>query len=162
MIVIIGGVSGTGKSTIGGLLAKALDIPFYDGDDFHPESNIEKMKSGAPLDDADRQPWLDILAVNLAIWANQDGAVLACSALKEKYRKILSSKCNESFIWVTLIGPEKLLLERLNARTGHFMKPALLRSQLGTQELPDYGWVISVQPDPEDIVDSLLERLPKV
>ena len=92
MIIIVGGVSGTGKSTIGSHLAAALNIPFYDGDDFHPEANIEKMRSGLALNDSDRGPWLETLADKLSFWADQHSAVLACSALKESYRKTLASK----------------------------------------------------------------------
>ena len=83
MLLVVGGVSGVGKSTVGALLAEALGLPFYDADNFHPPANIEKMASGQPLDDGDRGPWLESLASNLATWEEQGGAVLACSALKE-------------------------------------------------------------------------------
>ena len=88
-VYIIFGVSGSGKTTIGQLLAKKLNIPFYDADDYHPVSNIEKMASGKPLNDNDREPWLGLIAMEIKKWKTQEGAVLACSALKEKYREIL-------------------------------------------------------------------------
>ncbi|MEP2651151.1 MAG: gluconokinase, partial [Paraglaciecola sp.] len=100
MILIVCGVSGTGKSTIGSQLAKKLELPFYDGDDFHPESNVQKMQSGTPLNDKDRQPWLASLAKHIASWEIDGGAVLACSALKESYRKILASSANTQVNWI--------------------------------------------------------------
>lgn len=159
MIVIVCGVSGTGKSTIGKLLARAMELPFFDGDDFHPQSNVKKMKSGVALDDEDRQPWLESLAINLALWESQGGAVLACSALKASYRKTLASKCSENIVWITLHGSPELLNDRLKSRTGHFFNPRLLSSQLSALELPEEGWVIDVQPSPIEIVETILEKL---
>ncbi|MDO6489564.1 gluconokinase, GntK/IdnK-type [Colwellia sp. 6_MG-2023] len=159
MIFIVCGVSGTGKSTIGKLLADKLKLPFFDGDDFHPQSNVKKMKDGIALNDNDRQPWLELLATELALWGANRGAVLACSALKESYRKILSSKYKEEIYWVILHGSRELLIDRLDSRTGHFFNSALLNSQLATLELPDYGWKIDIQPSPDEIINTISERL---
>jgi 6-phosphogluconate dehydrogenase/gluconokinase len=159
MLVVIGGVSGTGKTTVGKLLAERLAIPFFDADDFHSPLNVEKMARGIPLDDDDRQPWLETLSGNLADWEAAEGAVLACSTLKESYRVTLRSRCSKPPQWVFLTGSEKLLAERLAARRGHYFDPALLGSQLDTLEIPDYGWQIDVDATPEQIVNNILERL---
>ena len=159
MIIIVCGVSGCGKSTIGKRLAETLDLSFFDGDDFHPAANIEKMKSGQPLDDDDRQPWLEALASHLPQWDAQGGAVLACSALKEIYREQLASKWGGKIQWVFLTGSEALLRERINGRAGHFFDPALLHSQLDALELPEYGHQIDIAPPPEAIVRLIIERL---
>ena len=159
MIIIVGGVSGTGKSTIGKLLADKLQLPFFDGDDFHPQSNVEKMKSGNPLNDEDRKPWLELLAKELAFHESNQGAVLACSALKESYREILASQCKTDINWVLLNGSAEILTERLEARQGHFMGSKLLQSQLDTLELPNYGLIVDVQDSIENIVTDVSKKL---
>ena len=159
MIRIVCGVSGAGKTTIGKLLSEALEMPFFDADDFHPASNIEKMSKGVPLDDADRQPWLETLASKLPEWEESGGAVLACSALKESYRATLGSQCSGAVHWVILSASEELLAERLAARKAHYFDPALLRSQLDALELPDYGWLIDVTSSPQEVVEEILMRL---
>ncbi|WP_166422293.1 gluconokinase [Paraglaciecola sp. 20A4] len=159
MIVIVCGVSGTGKSTIGKLLAEKLALPFYDADDFHPQSNVQKMTSGVPLNDEDRQPWLETLATELALWESQGGAILACSALKEAYRTTLASKCANDIEWIILNGSKALLTERLASRKGHFFEPRLLESQLSTLELRDDDWVVNIKPPPEEIVGAIVKRL---
>lgn len=155
MIIIVCGVSGTGKSTIGKLLADTLQLPFYDGDDFHPKSNVQKMQNGIALNDQDRAPWLNQLSTELAQWESEKGAVLACSALKESYREMLSTKCKAPITWIVLNGSKALLTERLDAREGHFFDSHMLTSQLNTLELPDYGLVINVALTPEEIVDTI-------
>lgn len=159
MILIVCGVSGTGKSTIGSQLAKKLELPFYDGDDFHPESNVQKMQSGHPLNDQDRQPWLESLAEHIASWEINGGAVLGCSALKETYRSILASLANSKIIWIMLNGTRELLIERLDSRSGHFFDSSLLDSQLNTLELPYYGWLVDIKDTPDEIVDTISTRL---
>ena len=159
MILIVSGVSGSGKTTIGMLLSEALGIPFVDADDFHPESNMEKMKRGVPLSDKDRQPWLKTLAENLVLWEQEGGAVLACSALKESYRAALISGCGESPQWVFLHASKAVLADRLASRKGHFFDPNLLTSQLEALEIPDYGLRIEGDNSPRKIVEEILERL---
>ena len=159
MLLVVCGVSGVGKTTIGRLLSEALKLPFYDADDFHPESNVEKMSNGIPLDDGDRRPWLDTLASHLSEWEKEGGAVLACSALKERYREILGSQCGERIRWIVLHANETVLADRMASRTGHLFDRQLLGSQLDTLEIPDYGWLIDVQPSPQEIVNELLMRL---
>lgn len=159
MIVIVCGVSGTGKSTVGQLLAEEMKLSFFDADDFHPELNVQKMKSGVALNDKDRQPWLESLSSELSLWENHGGAVLACSALKESYREILALQCKNDIRWVFLYGSTALLTERLNSRKGHYFDTRLLDSQLEALELPDYGWVIDVQSSPNEIVSDILQKL---
>lgn len=157
MIIVLYGVTGCGKTTIGALLADQLDVPFYDGDHFHPKANKEKMNAGIPLTDEDRIPWLDNIARNMISWEKQGGAVLACSALNEKYRKIL--KVVPQIHWVLLQGSKSLIKSRLASRIGHFMNPALLDSQMNTLDIPDYGWKISVEMTPEKVVEEITKKL---
>ena len=159
MMLIVCGVSGTGKSTVGKLLANELKHPFFDADDFHTESNVQKMKRGIALNDNDRQPWLESLSSKLALWEGSSGAVLACSALKESYRQILAAQCKQNIIWVILHGSTELLTERLNSRQGHYFDARLLDSQLDTLELPDYGWIIDIGQTPDEIISDVLQRL---
>lgn len=159
MVLVVCGVSGVGKTTIGRLLAEALEIPFFDADDFHPATNVDKMSAGIPLDDRDRRPWLDTLASNLSAWQKDGGAVLACSALKERYRTTLGSRCGERIRWIVLHATEAVLADRMASRKGHFFGSQLLRSQLDALEVPDYGWLIDVQPSPQEIVNEILSRL---
>ena len=127
-VYIIMGVSGIGKTHIGQQLAVALRLPFFDGDDFHPAANVQKMKSGIPLNDDDRQPWLASLNRHIKTWVANGGAVLACSALKDRYRQTLAHGTTVCFIY--LHATKAQILERLNHRKGHFMPPSLLDSQL--------------------------------
>ncbi|MEM7655312.1 MAG: gluconokinase [Bacteroidota bacterium] len=135
MIYYVMGVSGSGKSTLGQRLSAALQIPFFDGDDFHPEANVAKMSAGIPLNDADRQPWLERLASLAQAHELQAGAVIASSALKVSYRKILASRLTQAPHWIFLTGDSQLILDRMQARN-HFMPPELLQSQLATLEAP--------------------------
>lgn len=153
-IIIIMGVSGTGKSTIGKLLSNKMDIPFFDGDDYHPDANREKMASGRPLNDEDRRGWL--AAINSLAQQEQElkGAIIACSALKEKYRNQIESGVAQIH-FIHLEGSFELILARLKARKGHFMPPELLRSQFDALEAPKEAINISIELKPEEIVSQI-------
>ena len=155
MVVIVMGVSGCGKSTVGEQLAPRFGLPYYDADDFHPAANIEKMSHGTPLTDDDRRGWLATLAADLGQWAKTGGAVLACSALKEAYRTTLQSGVAEPIHWVWLDGPRALLLERMGGRKGHYMHPDMLDSQLTTLEQPAYALRLSIEATPAELVDEV-------
>ncbi len=155
-VYIVMGVSGCGKSTIGKMLSKLLRVPFYDADDFHPQVNVDKMASGTPLQDEDRWPWLDSLALEIQQWSNDKGAVLACSALKESYRERLFSesafaKAKQHFIYLN--ADFETISSRLASRKNHFFDPALLQSQFDTLEVPSYGIHIDVTLEKEVIIN---------
>ena len=159
MIFLIMGVSGSGKTTIGTLLAKRLNLPFYDADDFHPEANIVKMRGGVALVDEDRKDWLYELGQNMKEWDKNGGAVLACSALRESYRHILAPSPAPKITWIYLEGSRSLLLERLKARKGHYMPPELLDSQLEALEKPSYGLHVNIANSPDEIVEQILQKV---
>jgi len=134
-LVVVCGVSGCGKSTVGASLAQDLNKPFLDADDFHPAANKEKMSRGVPLTDADRWPWLDALGRALALRGKEAGmAVAACSALRRSYRDRLVCVAGEPILFVMLNGSRELIAQRLARRTDHFMPAALLESQIATLE----------------------------
>lgn len=146
MIVVLMGVSGTGKSTVGRALAAATGWQFADADDFHSEANKAKMRAGIPLNDADRAPWLRDLHDQVEKWIH-DGttAILACSALKDSYRTALTADTPPGSVrLVFLTGPEELIRKRIEARTGHYMPASLLASQIATLEPPRDAIEISV------------------
>jgi carbohydrate kinase (thermoresistant glucokinase family) len=161
MIVVVMGVSGSGKTTLGRALARELGAEFLEGDRFHPEANVAKMSRGEPLSDADRWPWLDRLAQELARVRKAGGnALLACSALKRAYRDRLRSGAPELRL-LFLKGDKALIQERLRARTQHFMPPGLLESQFAALEEPgpdESPIVIDVTPP----LDILMGRLPEL
>jgi len=155
--VIVFGVSGCGKSTIANEVARNLDAQYLDADDFHPQENINKMASGQPLNDDDRQPWLEHL--NSILQENSKNGkqiVLACSALKEKYRQTLSQ--NLKPLWCHLALSEQMVIERMMKRQNHFMKANMVSSQFEALEKPDYGLVIDATHSVENIVKIILEH----
>lgn len=159
-IYIVMGVSGCGKSTIAPLLAEALSLPFFDGDNFHPPSNVAKMSARIPLTDEDRHGWL--MALNrLAKEHQEKGAVIVCSALKKTHRLKLSEGLEKKMVWVFLKGTYELILSRLKSRKGHFMPPSLLTSQFKTLEIPETAITVSIENEPPVIVDEILEQLGK-
>jgi gluconokinase len=158
MIVIIMGVVGAGKTTVGTLLANQLGWQFADADDFHPATNIEKIRQGIPLTDADRDPWLESLSHTIEGWiAANENAVLACSALKRSYREKLSVAPEVRFVY--LKGSPGLIAGRLHARHGHFAGESILTSQIADLEEPEVAIVADIRQDPLQIVDSIRKQL---
>lgn len=158
MVYVAMGVSGCGKTTVGKLLAHHKSIPFFDADDFHPEENIRKMQAGIPLNDSEREPWLNILSKKIEEWNETSGAVLACSALKQSYREILQSKSDSvTFIW--LDGSYELIESRMLKRKNHYMPPGLLQSQFDALEPPTAAIKVSINQPPESILSDILQNL---
>jgi len=157
-VIIIFGVSGSGKTTIGQKLSAQLDISFQDADDFHPEANIKKMESGMPLTDDDRFPWLQTLATKVPQWKKNGGIILACSALRESHRRLLTSQ-QAADHWILLEGPFELIEKRLNKRSDHFMNPDLLQSQFDTLEIPDYCMRIDIEQSPDSVANEIIQKL---
>ena len=153
-IFYVMGVSGCGKSTIGKLLAEEFDIPFLDGDDYHPETNVKKMAAGNPLDDTDRKGWLERLNT-LSLEHKDIGVVIACSALKKSYRKILRQQLFDQVHFVYLEGTFEEISERLSQRKNHFMPTGLLKSQFDTLEVPTNAITVSILDAPEEIVSKV-------
>lgn len=158
-IFFIMGVSGSGKTTIGQLLSERTGIPFFDADDYHPESNKKKMQEGQPLTDEDRQGWLVRLNKLAIEESNNKGAIIACSALKERYREILSKDITVPIHWVLLQGSFELIKERIEKRKGHYMPASLLQSQFDILEAPHNAIVVDIAKDPSAIVDDILRRI---
>ena len=151
MIVIVMGVVGSGKTTIGSLLSSQLGWEFADADDYHPQSNVEKIRNGIPLTDEDREPWLDLLRQAIVAWiAAGKNVVLACSALKRAYRTKLNAGSEVRFVY--LKGSHALIAERLRFRRGHFAGESLLSSQLADLEQPESGVTIDIHDSPAQIV----------
>jgi len=160
--LIVMGVSGAGKSTIGEALAARLGWRYQDGDAFHPESNVAKMRAGHPLTDEDRWPWLHAIADEIdQVCKSGSHVIIACSALRRAYRDVLLGGRNDVRL-VFLDGTEPLIGDRLNHRTGHFMPPGLLASQFATLERPDtaeHAVRVSIDAPVETIVDDILNQL---
>ena len=155
MILVVMGVSGSGKTTIGQLLARRLGWPLLDADDFHPPANIEKMRSGTPLTDEDRWPWLDRLNGLLRERDfNGESVLLACSALKQRYRDRLAAGLKDPR-WVYLKGSFELIEARMKARKGHYMKAGLLESQFAALEEPADAITAEISAAPAVIVDAV-------
>ncbi len=159
MVVVLMGVAGSGKSTVGPLLAARLGGDFAEGDTFHPPANVAKMSGGQPLDDDDRRPWLDAMAAAIREWRMKDRpTVLGCSALKAAYRDILSGGSRE-VRFVHLAGTKQLVAERLAARRGHFMPSSLLDSQFAALEAPADALVLDIAGSPEALAAEAARRL---
>lgn len=159
MVVIVMGVSGTGKSTVGRMLADRLGWAFVDADDLHSVENRRKMAEGTPLTDVDRQPWLELLRARMekALEADED-LVLAFSGLKQLYRARLTVDA-ERQRWVYLHAPASVIHERLQKRAGHFMPASLLQSQLEALEAPEDAILVDVTPPPDVVVARILDGL---
>ena len=159
MIILIMGVAGSGKTTIGRLLAQELQWPYFEADDFHPAANKEKMGRGVPLDDNDREPWLAAIrqAIDECV-AQHRSAVFSCSALKEIYRHQLTAGRKEIRL-VFLTGSRDLLRERLEGRAGHYMKTGMLDSQLAILEPPADALTLEVNQQPGELVQEIRRHL---
>lgn len=158
MIVIVMGVTGAGKTTVGRLLAEQLGWAFADADDFHPQSNIEKIRHGIALTDEDRRPWLARLRSEIAAWISQGlNAVLACSALKHTYRRELEVSPEVRFVY--LKGSAELIAERLRSRHGHFANEQILAGQFADLEEPEDAVIVDISPTPRQIVAEIRRKL---
>ncbi|GAB3600652.1 gluconokinase [Microbacterium tumbae] len=157
--MVVMGVQGTGKTTIGRMLGDRLGVPFIDGDDLHPARNIELMAAGTPLTDADREPWLHMVGEALADHADDGGLVIVCSALRRRYRDLIREHAADAY-FVEPWGPIELIRERVGGREHQYMPATLLQSQFDTLEplgADEDGIRVSVADTPEEIVGTVLE-----
>ena len=163
--IVVFGVCGCGKSTVGKLLAVQLQSPFLEGDEFHPSENIQKMTANSPLSDEDRAPWLARLGQELGASARKNGnAVAACSALKKKYRDQLIEAAQMPITFVYLKGSQELIAGRMAKRPDHFMPTKLLESQFASLETPtpdEQAIILSIDKNPEEIVKAAFTKLRK-
>ena len=157
-VIYIMGVSGSGKTTVGKLLSAKTGIPFFDGDDLHSETNKKKMEAGHPLNDEDRKDWLQQINFLAIEQQRAAGAIIACSALKEKYRDILNEGVHKPY-FVFLDGSFELIQERMKKRKEHFMPADLLSSQFEILETPDDALTIDISKSPEEIVAVIQKKL---
>ena len=161
-LVVVMGVSGSGKTTIGTLVAHELGVQFIDGDSLHPLENVQKMAAGTPLDDDDRWPWLESVGRTLHEHGERrEGLVVACSALKRAYRERIRSQA-PSALFLHLDGTLEVLTRRIEGRSGHFMPAALLESQIETLEplaQEEGGYVLNIDQPVADMVDDAVTRL---
>lgn len=159
IVIVLMGVSGSGKSTVGTALADILGWQFYEGDNFHSESNVQKMAQGIPLTDEDREPWLanlhNLIAEQIA---SEKPAIIACSALKQKYRDQFLED-NEGTMIVYLRGDFKLIDQRMHKRQKHYMKADMLQSQFDALEEPENAIVVSIEGEIDKIVDEIINTL---
>ncbi len=158
MIIVVMGVTGAGKTTVGRKLAQGLGASFYDADDFHSQGNKDKMGRGMALTDEDRRPWLETLHGLMEQWREKKNSlVLACSALKQKYRDLLSAGLDVK--WVYLKGDPETIRQRIEKRQGHFAGPAILESQFAALEEPSDAVVVDLREDPDTIVARILKSM---
>ncbi len=161
-VAVVMGVSGSGKTTLARGVAQRLGWRLVEGDDFHPPANVAKMHAGTPLTDDDRWPWLRAIAREIdAMRSRGEDGIVACSALKRVYRDILIGE-RKDVLLVYLQGSKELIAARIAARTGHFMPPTLLDSQLATLEEPDeaeHPIIVSIAPQPDAIINKVVRRL---
>lgn len=158
MIVIVMGVVGAGKTTVGRMLAGQLGWEFADADEFHPAANIEKIRRGISLTDADREPWLDSLRSSITLWIKgRQNVVLACSALKRVYREKLHVGTEVRFVY--LKGSPDLIAERLSARHGHFANDQILAGQFADLQEPGDAITVEISASPEQIVGKIRQQL---
>jgi gluconokinase len=158
MIAIVMGVTGSGKTSVGRLLAEQLGWMFADADDFHPRANVEKIARGIPLNDEDRGPWLQRLRIQITDWiASDQNVVLACSALKQAYRQELSVGPEVRFVY--LKGSPALIRQRLRLRRGHFADEKILAGQFADLEEPETAVTVDISQTPEKIVSEIREKL---
>ena len=155
MVILIMGVSGCGKTTIGAGVARALKVPFLDGDDLHSQVSISKMNKGIPLTDEDREPWLKRVAEKMV--EMEGGGVVACSALKERYRRVLMGDSSFPVLLVYLKGTRETLYQRLRQRKSHFMPPDLLDSQLKALEEPRNALTLSIELSPDIMCNRIIQ-----
>jgi len=159
MVIIIMGVAGTGKTTIGEILSTRLRWDFYDADDYHPNENKDKMRRGIPLTDSDRWPWLKAIRELIdSCLSKNNPSIIACSALRKSYREFLKED-RERVRFVYLKGDENTLLKRLSLRKGHFAGADLLESQLETLEEPENVLSVDISKQPEEITNFIIEKL---
>ncbi|WP_036829527.1 gluconokinase [Phycicoccus jejuensis] len=159
-LVVVMGVSGSGKTTVGAALAQRLRVPFADADDFHPPENVAKMSAGVPLTDDDREPWLRTIAAWLDAHA-EAGGVVSCSALKRSYRDLLREQATQTF-FLHLHGDRDVIAARMAGRPGHFMPAALVDSQFATLEplqADELGTALDVSAPVDDLVEQSLQIL---
>jgi len=159
VIIMIMGVSGCGKTTLGEKVSEGLGLEYLEADSFHPKVNIDKMSSGQPLNDDDRWPWLEVIRDRIkAFQSEKTSAVFTCSALKESYRWFLGEELTEAISWVYLKGSFEVINDRMASRKNHYFKADMLRSQFADLEEPAYGTVIDIDIPLEEKVKTLLAQ----
>lgn len=162
MIIIIAGVSGCGKTTVGTKVAERLKIDYFEADDFHPQSNIDKMAAGHPLNDHDRMPWLKAINRKIKSCQGQNmSAVFTCSALKEMYRDLIEENLSAPVSWFFLQGSFETITERMKSRTDHFFKPEMLQSQFDALEAPARGIIINMETALDEQVNQICKLYKK-